>query len=215
MPAVILLIIINRKQAFRVCSGQATNDPAPRPQCRPLSSWRGLPQLLPATALAGNSCDAWVPVRPKVANLCRQARPVTAGTLRETQALESPRSPQRSEPAVPAVDAGDRGPLQLPQQDLQSAGVLTCLLTCALLRYPPTAPPPCACPRSQRGRRRAAPTDLGGFDDLGEVVHDGLDVVLESFVVRLQQGLLALRQGSLLGHGWALSSAGATRPRLR
>ena len=53
-----------------------------------------------------------------------------------------------------------------------------------------------------------APTHLGGLDDLSEVVHDGLDIVLKPLVVRLQQRLLALRQGSLLGHGGASGSAG-------
>lgn len=54
-------------------------------------------------------------------------------------------------------------------------------------------------PRSQWAR--AALTHLGSLDNLSEVVHDGLDVVLQPLVVRLQQRLLALGQGSLLGHG--------------
>ena len=52
-----------------------------------------------------------------------------------------------------------------------------------------------------------ASSDLSGPDDLSEVVCDGLDVILKQLVVRLQQYLLALRQGSLLGCGEASISA--------
>lgn len=46
-----------------------------------------------------------------------------------------------------------------------------------------------------------ANSDLSGPDDLGEVVHNGFDVIFEQLVVRLQQYPLVLRQGSLVGHG--------------
>lgn len=44
------------------------------------------------------------------------------------------------------------------------------------------------------------PVYLGCFDDFCEVVHDGADVIFQSFVVVLQQSFFALREHSLSRH---------------